>query len=151
MKDRVSKREVAQAATRILLTSLPVVGGPAVELFNWVSEAPLQRRHQAVVEQITADLEELRQRMGDDAFAEAVTRDQFVTLALQAARAAAQTHTEEKRRLLRSFLMNAALKPEADEDFEQVQLALLERLTRRTCRSFLETRAPYGDPRCTIP
>lgn len=126
--ERVSKAEVARTAARIVASAVPIAGGPAVELINHLFEAPLTRRREEWMERLAGDLIRLEDEH-NNLLASLVEDPRFLSLLVESSRAAMAVHQDEKRRALRNFLVNAALKPDSDADREQSILSLISRIT----------------------
>ena len=56
MAEWLSGGEVTRAAARIAISAVPVAGGPAIELFNWLFAEPLTRRRDEWLERLASDL-----------------------------------------------------------------------------------------------
>lgn len=107
----------AHTAAKAALSLVPIVGGPAVELFNSLVTPPLERRRTEWMQSVAERLTQLEQE-GRVAVEELKNNESFITTVVAASQAAVRTHHEEKREALRNALTNSAL-PGAPEDFLQ--------------------------------
>jgi len=107
------KGDIAHAAIRTALSAIPVLGGPAVEIFAAVVAPPIERRRhdwmkevteilQRLVEEKAIDLESLRNNEG------------FIDILLSASAAAVRTSKADKRAALRNAVANTARQPSPD-------------------------------------
>jgi hypothetical protein len=105
---KLSKGDVAHAVARSVLSIIPWVGGPAVELFNAIIAPPLEQRRDEWREEVGAALIRLEQEKGVNL--EALRDNQvFIDTVLQATQIALRNSRQEKRRALRNAVLNAAL------------------------------------------
>jgi hypothetical protein len=110
------------------ISAIPVVGGPAVELFNAIIVPPIRKRQkewmEAVAEGIRS-LEEKQRCVVDDL----KTNDGFIDTVMQASQAAVRTANEEKREALRNAVLNAALPNSPDEAKRQTFVNFVDELS----------------------
>lgn len=98
--------DVAHALTKAGLSMIPVVGGPAVELFQHLVQPPLERRRNEWMEQVGEKLLSLEQsglNLGD-----LQSNEQFITAVMLASTAALRTHKAEKLDALCNAVINIA-------------------------------------------
>ncbi len=97
-----SPGDVAHAATKAILSAIPVIGGPSAELFAFIFAPPLERRRTEWVETISEVVEELQEKVAD-VIPEALSQDEaFITAAIHASQIAMRNHQEEKLEALRN-------------------------------------------------
>lgn len=110
------------------ISAIPVLGGPALELFNAVVAPPLRKRQVEWMEFVTAGLKrlELQQRCIVDDLKD---NDAFIDTVMQASQAAVQISNDEKRAALRNAVLNAALPNPPDDAKRQVFVTMIEQLT----------------------
>lgn len=107
-------RDHARTVVRAAISGVPGIGGPAAELFNVVIPSSLDRRRNAWFEIVDERLDRLEQNGID---LEALGTDEgFVTIVIEATKAALVTHLEEKLVLLANCIESVAL-PEGRDDF----------------------------------
>lgn len=122
-----SAADWAQALTKGALGAVPIAGGVLAEVTGMVWAPRLQKRRDEWVQDLAERVQllseqhqHLRERLGED---------EVMTVAIKAARSAATTHEQEKRRALRNVVLNSALRV---EPHVQVQLILTELVDRIT-------------------
>lgn len=113
----------AHTLARIALGLAPLIGGPAVELFNEVVTPPLEKRNLAWRQFVGERLNQL----GD---IEALQSNEvFISTLMKASAAAVKEHQVEKLEALRNAVLNAADPAPIDESKQQMFIHLIERLT----------------------
>lgn len=116
------------AVVRAGISAIPVVGGPALELFNAIVASPLRKRQAEWMEFVTEGLKRLELKhhcILDDL----KDNDVFIDTVMQASKAAVQTSNDEKRVALRNAVLNAALPNPPDDAKRQVFVNLIEQMT----------------------
>jgi hypothetical protein len=95
-------------AARAVLSAIPAVGGPALELFNAVLAPPIARRRDDWLNDLAQRLETLEQEkrltvqnLGKN--------DEFISAVMQATAVAIRNHHQEKIDALRNAVLNTAL------------------------------------------
>jgi len=111
-----SNRDHLLAVARSVISALPGVGGPGVELLNYFVKTPLQKRQEAFFNDVAVRLVWLEQAISqrseesDSPTLEEVCKsEEFVSTMFQASRIALQTHQQEKLDALRNAVLNTAL------------------------------------------
>jgi hypothetical protein len=140
-----SAGDLVHAVTKAGLSAIPVVGGPAVELFQLVLQPPLEKRREAwmarvgdAIAKLEADglqLESLREN------------EEFVSVVMQASQIAIRTHQEEKLEMLRNAVVNVATGQTTDEALHTMFLNFVDAFTGwhvSILRLFQSPRAPPG-------
>jgi hypothetical protein len=110
------------------IAAIPVVGGPAVELFNVVIAPPIRKRQQEWMELIAEGLrllEEKQRCIVDDL----KDNNAFIDTVMQASQAVVRTANEEKREALRNAVLNAALPNSPDEAKRQIFVNFVDELS----------------------
>lgn len=109
------------------ISGAPVIGGPAAELFELVVPSSLDRRRQEWFDRVAAKLRELEER---DVDLSALAEDEgFITVLIEASKAALGTHLDEKLDLLANCVASAALPAERDDFMAMRLLQYVEELT----------------------
>ena len=132
----------AHLAVKAALAALPVVGGPAAELFAAIIAPPLARRRDEWLQSLAEGLEALANRVGGFDAESLAHNEAFVSVALQASRAAIQTHHKEKLEALRNAVLNVAAGRAPDEDEQAMFLSYIETLTAWHIRMLKFFEAP---------
>ena len=123
-----SAGDIAHLAAKAALSAIPIVGGPAAELFGALVTPPLEKRRQewieevaAVLRQLESDkivrLEELRQN------------EEFTSLLVQATVVAIRNHHAEKKQALRNCVTNAAAGVDIDADIQLSFIRFVDELS----------------------
>lgn len=115
----------AHTLARAGLSMVPVLGDPAVELFQAVIAPPLKRRQQKWMEAVAVGLGEL-ERKQKCVVDELRDNEGFIDTVLQASQAAIRTSQQEKIEALRNAVLNSALPSRPDENRRQIFLSLVD-------------------------
>ena len=109
------------------LSSIPVVGGAASELFASLVTPPLEKRRNAWIEEVGERLRQLE----DNGLELATLRDndEFIDIVMSASTAALKTANEEKRAALRNAVINTASGQTPEESLAQVFISLVDSFT----------------------
>jgi hypothetical protein len=114
--------------TSVVLSAIPVLGGPAGELVRWFWVPSLERRHRKWMEQVATVLRELEQfRSGF--IQELQSNDAFVSFVTQATVVALRNHHEEKRTALHNALVNAAFSASPGDDTQLAFIRFIDELS----------------------
>jgi hypothetical protein len=117
-RPKESARDHAHALARAGLSAIPVVGGPAAELFSWLIVPPLTKRRDEWIESIGEGLKDLEAKIDGFKIESLVGNDTFVSVVMQCSHAAIQTHEEEKVAALRNAVLNTAVGNSPDDDIQ---------------------------------
>lgn len=127
-KLKPNKGDTAHAFVKASLSTIPVIGGPAAELFSALVTPPLAQRRDRWIERIAETVEDLRKTSGTTL--ESLSRnEQFISTLLHATQVALRSHHEEKLKALRNAVTNAALPDSPDDVTQQVFLTQVDDLT----------------------
>ncbi len=123
VRDRIalpkkSKGDAAHAITKAGLSAIPILGGPATELFQHIVQPPLDRRRQEWMTQVGAKLKELEDRGID--IEQLSKNEEFISAVLQASQIAVRTHRQEKREALRNAIFNIASGQAPEESLQHM-------------------------------
>jgi hypothetical protein len=129
---------------RVVLAAIPVVGGPALELFNSVIAPPVERRRNVWLNQLAERLhmleQEKRLRIED-----LTNNQEFISAVLQATTAAVRNHQPEKLEALRNAVLNSALGQSPEVEKLEIFLAFVDQFTALHLR-VLQELFKYGPP-----
>lgn len=142
-----TRGDAAHAVVRAALNAIPVAGGGAVELFNWLMTPPIERRRQAWMNDVADGLRALEDA-GAIKLEELRESDAFVDVVLHATQAAIRTSQEEKRTALRNAVLNATAAGAPDVAEQQVFVGMIDDLTEwhlRLLKLFQNPRAHVGN------
>ncbi|MPZ24310.1 MAG: hypothetical protein GEU28_12410 [Dehalococcoidia bacterium] len=124
-----SPTDLAHAVAKAGFSAIPVVGGAAAELFQYIVGPPIERRRDKWMEDIAAVVSEL-QAKAEGVTPESLANDEsFVTVIANASQIALRTHLEEKLSALRNAVQNSALPEAPDDSTMAVFLNLIDTLT----------------------
>jgi hypothetical protein len=135
-----SKGDVAHALVKAGLSTLPVVGGPAVELFQYLVQPPLERRRHEWMTQIGEKLRELEAQ--GLKLEELQQNEQFISAVMQASTAALRTHKQEKLAALRNAILHIATGQGPEETIQHLLLTFIDEFSEMHLRVLTFARAP---------
>lgn len=139
-----SSGDVAHAIAKAGLSALPVVGGPAVELFQLLIQPPLEKRREAWMAEVGKKLQELESRGLD--LTNLQTNEEFVSAVMQATQVAMRTHKAEKLAALRNAIGNIATGQAPDETVQHLLLSFIDSLSEMHLRILKVFHAPLPPP-----
>ncbi|MBJ7313617.1 hypothetical protein ACFOLJ_27080 [Rugamonas sp. CCM 8940] len=143
-----SKGDVAHALTKAGLSVIPVVGGPAVELFQLLVQPPLERRRTAWMEQVGQKLLELEAQGLD--LSKLQENEQFVTAVMQASSAAIRTHQHAKLDALKNAIIHIAIGEGPEETFQHILLGFIDEFSEMHFRVLAFAHAPVAPAGITM-
>lgn len=114
-------------ATKGAVGAAPIIGGLLGEVVGFLWTPALQRRQTEWFKSLGDRVEELEAEVDD--LKERLQRQEVLTVAVNAARAATATHEETKREALRNAVINSALDIEPDAQMQLVFVRMVDRLT----------------------
>jgi hypothetical protein len=121
------KGDVALGLAKAVLSSVPIVGGAAAELFAMVVTPPLEKRRAKWMQDVGEKLNELKEKGID--IGELSKNEAFISTVLQASQAALRTHHEEKLEALKNAVINVAVGNAPNEDIQTMFINLVDSLT----------------------
>lgn len=124
-----SKAEIGASIVSAGISSVPVLGGAAAELFELVLAPSLEKRRDEWLRKLGEAVEELRTRLDGFDPRALEGNEQFVSAVLAASTVAVKTHQEEKLEMLRNALVNAVLPGAPDEHEQMTFLRFVDVLT----------------------
>ena len=149
---RTQAGDIAHVIAKAGLSSVPVVGSAAAELFTLLVQPPLERRRAAWM---TAVGEKLLQLERAGVSLESLRdNERFVSLVMHASQIAMRTHSSLKLEALRSAISSAATGSEVHETLNHVHLNLVDELTSLHIRILTVLNSPPLPPQdetTTIP
>lgn len=136
--------DTAHALTKAGLSLIPVVGGPAVELFQHIVQPPLERRRSEWMEQVGAMLQSLEQKGIN--LNDLQSNEQFITAVMQASTSALRTHKSEKLIALRNAVINIASGQGPEETVQHLLLSFIDEFSEMHLRVLAFGNAPRPPP-----
>jgi hypothetical protein len=123
-----SGKDTALTLVRAGVSAIPLIGSPAVELFQLVITPPIEKRRQEWMQSIGEGLQQLedKQRTLID---DLKTNDAFIDTVMQASQAAVRTSQNEKKEALRNAVLNAALPSPPNDSRQQLFITWVETYT----------------------
>ena len=110
------------------ITSIPLVGAAASELFTVILASPLEKRRVEWMNDVAEHLKELEER-GELNLEDLQENETFITTVMQASQAAIRNHQSEKREALRNAVLNAALPHAPEESIQQLFINQVDTFT----------------------
>lgn len=141
-----SRSDTVHTIARAGISTIPVFGGPAAELFNHVIQPPLEKRRIEWMNSVAERLTRLEQEneLNIDSLKE---NDEFISAVMYASTLAIRTHNESKLNALRNAISNIAQGRAPDETLQQIYLNLVDSLTElhlRILKTFQKPKVPPG-------
>lgn len=124
---KATNGDAAHAIAKAALSVIPLVGGPAVELFQYLVQPPLERRRAEWMASIGEKLQELEGRGIN--IAELGQNDEFISAVMHASQIALRTHRDEKREALRNAVLNVAAGQSPGEVLEHMFFEWIDSLS----------------------
>jgi len=128
-KPKAGKGDVAHLAARVVLSSIPGVGGAAKEIFNAIVAPPLAKRQAKWIESVVDKLRELEGRVEGFKIENLPENETFITIITYATTIALRNHQEEKLEALRNAVLNTAVSPSLEEDLRHMFINFVDELT----------------------
>lgn len=122
-----TKGDAAHAIAKAGLSAVPVIGGPAAELFQNVIQPPLEKRRTEWMVQVGEKLQELEKN--GLKIEELQENEEFISAVMHASQIALRTHQNEKLEALRNAILNVAKGQAPEEALQNVFLNLIDSFT----------------------
>lgn len=135
---------MAHAAAKAVLSVVPAIGGPAVELFQYVVQPPLEKRRDEWMAQVGEKLKQLETE--GLKLADLQDNEQFISAVMQASQAALRTHQAAKLAALRNAVVNIAKGQAPDEALQHLFLVFVDSLTELHLQILKAFQAPVPPP-----
>jgi hypothetical protein len=136
----------AHRVARAITSAVPLIGGPATELFSTLFTPPLEKRRDEWLEYCLDGLRQLEEQFEGFKIQSLTQNEAFITSFVQATHIAISTHQREKREVLRNAVLNSASPTPPDEDMELIFLSLIEVLTPWHLRLLRSVNKLWGWP-----
>lgn len=115
---------------RCALSTIPFVGGTAVEIFNRILAPPIQRRRDEWLNDLADRITKMEQEKRLD-IEVLINNDEFVSTIIQASQTAVRNHQREKLEALRNAVLNTALNQAPDDTMREMFLSFIDSFTVR--------------------
>lgn len=141
-----SKGDVAHTLAKEGISAIPVVGGPAAELFAMVVTPPMDKRRRAWADSVGEGLRALETKFEGFRAESLSGNEAFISTVMHASQAAVRSHQQEKLNALRNAIMNVAIGKAPDEDVQLMFLNFVDTLTQWHLRilRFFQNPTEYG-------
>lgn len=139
-----SKADAGHALAKAGLSAIPIVGGPAVELFQHVVQPPLEARRSEWMAQVGERLHELETNGLD--LRDLQNNPQFISAVMHASQLALRTHQAEKLDALRNAVMNVATGQAPEEALQHLFFDFVDSLTDLHLQILKIFQAPTPPP-----
>jgi len=138
--------DAAHMLVRAGLSAIPVVGGPATEIFSAIVNPPLSKRRDEWIESIVDELVKLQEKVESFSIESLSQNDVFITTVTHATQIAIRNHQKEKLEALKNIVLNVASGNSPNEDLQLMFLDYVDTLTSWHLR-FLQL---FQDPKAYI-
>jgi hypothetical protein len=128
-KPKAGIADAGHLAVRIALSTVPVIGGAAKELFNTVIAPPLAKRQAEWMDSIAQRLTELEKQYDGFEIENLIDNENFISTVFFTTTLNIRTHQEEKIRALENAVLNSALSINIEEDLQHIFLNFIDELT----------------------
>lgn len=136
-------KDVLHTLTKAGISSIPLVGGAAVELFTAIISPPVERRRDEWMRQVGEALLFLEQRAAINI--QALQNDQaFIDTVLRVSQSALRTSQDEKLKIFRNVVLNRALDSSPDLNTEHILVELVDSLTPIHLQTLFHFRREVG-------
>lgn len=139
-----SKGDIAHSVVKAGLSTIPVLGGASVELFQNVVQPPLEKRRAEWMYKVGEKLQELEEKGFN--LEELHENEQFISATMYASQLALRTHQEEKLAALRNAIMNIATGQAPEETMQHLFLNFVDTLTELHIQILKLFQAPTPPP-----
>lgn len=143
-----SAGDAAHALVKAGLSAIPVVGGSAVELFQYVVQPPLEKRREAWMAQVGEKLQDLEAQ--GLKLADLQANEEFISAVMHASQAALRTHQAAKLDALRNAVVNIAQGQAPEEAVQHLFLDFVDSLTELHLRILRVFQAPSPPPNMSM-
>jgi hypothetical protein len=146
-KLKVPKRtggDAAHAVVKAGLSAVPVVGGTAVELFQYVVQPPLEKRREKWMTDVDEKLHELESN--GLKLEDLQNNQEFVSAVMHASQVALRTHHDAKLEALRNAILNVATGQGPNETLQHLFLEFVDSFTELHLRILKLFQAPPAPP-----
>lgn len=136
--------DIAHAVTKSGLSAIPIVGGPAAELFQNVIQPPLEKRRAEWMAQVGEKLQEMEAK--GLKLEELQQSEEFLSAVMHASQIALRAHQAAKLDALRNAILNVAAGQAPEETLQSVFLNLVDSFTELHLRILKVFQAPSPSP-----
>lgn len=127
-KPEENNKDNLHLAGRVVISSIPIFGGAALELFNKIIAPPIEKRKHQWMNDVTDAINKLVQEKAID-INKLKNNEQFINTILQASTIAIKNYQKEKLEALKNAVLNSALSNSPDESLQQIFLSYVDEFT----------------------
>ncbi|GAB4372782.1 MAG: hypothetical protein Kow0042_16260 [Calditrichia bacterium] len=143
-----TKGDAAHAIAKAGLSAIPVIGGPAAELFQNLIQPPLEKRRVEWMQEVGEKLRELEESgLNIEKLQE---NEEFISAFMHASQIALRTHQNEKLQALRNAILNVAKGQAPEEALQNVFLNLIDSFTELHLRILKLFQNPEPPPNLSM-
>lgn len=121
--------DAIQGGARAALAAIPLIGGTVTEVLSMVLAPSVNRRRDEWFKELADGLDQLEAKVEGFKVENLVGNEVFVSGVIQATRAAAATHQQEKREYLRNILLKIAIGKGPGEELQHVFISAIDTFT----------------------
>lgn len=140
--------DAVHAFAKAGISMIPIIGGPAVELFQSLIQPPLEKRRDHWMADVGEKLHELE--ANGFTLESLQNNEQFISAVMHASQIALRTHQKAKLEALRNAILNVAVGRAPDETFQNLFFNLIDSLTEEHLRILKVFQAPNSPPHITM-
>ncbi|MGV8057786.1 MAG: hypothetical protein AB2L12_07175 [Smithellaceae bacterium] len=120
--------DVIHSIVKAGISSVPIFGGAASEIFNALITPPIEKRRNEWMEEISHIIYKLENNYNVETSS---LRDnpEFIDIVIKATQVALKTSNKEKKIMLRNMLLNSAIKTEKESAYQEIFITLLDEMT----------------------
>lgn len=143
-KLKSTKGDIGHALVKGSISSIPIIGGAAAEIFSLILEPPISQRRDKFLISLYEKLEELNETIEGFKIEELSENEIFVTALTHALPVAVKNHQVEKITALRNVVLNSVLPNAPDEDKQLMFLDLIDSFTSWHLKILILLNDPKG-------
>lgn len=111
-----------------MLSAIPIAGGAAIELFQFIITPPIEKRRNDWMKEIGQAVQNLEQNKGID-IEQLKSNDVFIDTLLQASQIALRSSQQDKLNALKNAVVNSALPQPIEQALQQMFLDWIDTFT----------------------
>lgn len=123
------KKDIGMTAVRAIISSVPTIGGAALEIFNSVIASPVQQRRDQWLEHLADVVNQLVRDVESVSFESLKNNDEFISIVMEASTIAIKNHQAEKLNALKNAIKHTITQNQIDFDTKKKFLSLIDLLT----------------------
>lgn len=140
--------DAAHSVAKAVISGVPIIGGPASELFQQVVQPPLEKRRERWMEDVGQRLYDLANTGLD--LEQLQSDERFISTVMHASHLALRTHQKEKLTAFRNVITNVAKGQSPEETVEFIFLNLIDSLSVLHLQILQLFQAPTAPPNMTM-